>query len=337
MVRTGLQVLGLSLVALAVPFVSAAPARAANVSCQVRSGGAGGAEGNVLEILDSSDSVTHIDREGDEIVISNNADEGPAVCARAVPTVHNIDRIEYTTESGVPFINYHGDGPLGPGATDEPGGDEIEIVVVESYDPKVVNLGGTPEADRIEIGQRNRRVGINLNAQADGGSPDADLTVPLGKGEHVFLRVIGRDGDDEIGALGFAGFPEPVLAAEQLVMTGGPGDDVLRGGPTRDALSGNDGNDELLGGRGNDKLVVGPGRDLAKGGKGDDSIENRSDVGGIDADLLPDRILGGAGNDRIDVGQQLSGDRVDCGAGRRDEVFKDAGDISLHCETTDFR
>lgn len=336
MVRTGLQVLGLSLVALTVLFVSAAPARAANVSCQVRSGGAAGAEGNVLEVLDSSESVTHIDREGEEIVIYNNADDGPAVCARAVPTVHNVDRIEYVTDSGVPFINYHGDGPLGPGATDEPGGDEIEIVVKESYDPKVVNVGGTPEADRIEIGQRNRRVGIDLDAQADGGAADADLSVPLGKGEQVFLRVIGRDGDDEISALGAPGFPKPLLSAERVLMAGGPGDDVLNGGPSRDALSGNDGNDRLFGGRGNDKLVVGPGRDLAEGGKGDDAIENQSDVGGIDADLLPDRIFGGAGNDRIGVGQQLRGDRVDCGTGR-DDVFKDAGDISLHCEITDFR
>lgn len=337
MLRTGLRVLGLSLVALAVVFVSAAPARAANVSCQVRSGGVAGVEGNVLQVVDSSESVTHIDRAGDEIVISNNADDGPAVCARAVPTVHNIDRIEYTTDTGVPFIGYHSDGPLGPGATDEPGGDEIEIVVKESYDPKVVNVGGTREADRIEIGQRNhRRVGINLNAQADDGSEDADLEVPFAKGEQIYLRLIARDGDDEVSALGAPGFPEPVLAAERLVLTGGSGDDVISGGPSRDSLKGDDGDDELLGGRGNDKLTPGPGRDRVDGGKGDDAIENTSEPSGRNPDSTPDRIFGGAGNDRISVGQLLRGDRVDCGAGN-DDVFKDAGDISLHCESTDFR
>lgn len=337
MLRTGLQVMGLSLVALAVLFVSAAPARAANVSCQVRSGGTAGAEGNVLEVLDRSESVTHIDRVGEEIVISNNADREPAVCARAVPTVHNIDRIEYVTESGVPFVNYHGDGPLAPGATDEPGGDEIEIVIKESYEPKVVNVGGSREADRIEIGQRPRQVGIDLDGGAVGGSEDADLSVPFAKGEQVYLRVIGRDGDDELSALGAPGFPEPVLAAERVVLTGGPGDDVLNGGPSRDALNGNDGDDELLGGRGNDKLVAGPGRDRVDGGKGDDAIENTSEPSGRDPDMNPDRIFGGAGNDRISVGQLLRGDRVDCGAGRRDDVFKDAGDVSLNCERTEFR
>ncbi len=339
LLRTGLRILGLSLVALAVLFVSAAPARAANVSCQVRSGGTAGPEGNVLQVVDKSESVTHIYREGDEIVVSNNADREPAVCARAVPTVFNIDRIEYTTESGVPFINYGGDGPLAPGAADGPGaGDEIEIRVFESYEPKVVNIAASPEADRIEIGQRRHdRVAVNLNAQADSGSPDADLVVPLGKSDGIHLRVVAKEGDDEINALGTAGYPDPVLAAERVVMSGGPGDDVINGGPSRDTLSGGDGDDELFGGRGRDKLIVGPGRDLAEGGKGDDEIENHSDVGGIDVDLFPDRIFGGAGNDSISVGQQLRGDRVDCGAGRHDDVFKDGGDISLRCELTEFR
>jgi Ca2+-binding RTX toxin-like protein len=338
MINTGLRVLGLSLVALAVLFVSAAPARAANVSCQIASGGVAGIEGNVLKVSDTSESVTHIYRDGDEIVIFNNADSDPAVCARGIPTVFNIDRIEYRTSSGVPFINYLGNGPLEPGATDEPGGDEIEITVIEDYEPKVVNVGGGPEADRIEIGQRNhRRVGINLNAQADGDSQDVDLSAPIAKGEQVYLRVVAKGGDDELSALGAPGYPEPVLAAERLVMTGGPGNDILNGGPSRDALSGNDGNDQLFGGRGRDKLLVGPGRDLANGGKGGDDIENQSDVGGIAPDLFPDQIFGGAGNDSISVGQQLRGDRVDCGAGRRDDVFKDAGDISLRCERTDFR
>lgn len=340
MVRTGLRVLGLSLVALAVLFVSAAPARAANVSCQVTLGGAAnpaGPEGNVLEVVDNSESVTHIYREGDEIIVANNADSERAVCARTTPTVFNIDRIVYSTSTGVPFINYHGDGPLGPGATAEPGGDEIEITVIEDYEPKVVNVGAGNGSDRVEVGQRNqRRVGINLNAQADGGSQDADLEVGFAKGEQVYLRVSAREGDDELSALGAPGFPDPVLAAERLVLIGGPGDDLLNGGASHDALNGGEGDDELLGGRGRDKLIVGPGRDRAAGGKGGDDIENVSDVGGTEVDLLPDRIFGGAGNDSISVGQQLRGDRVDCGAGR-DEVFKDAGDISLHCERTDFR
>ena len=59
---------------------------------------------------------------------------------------------------------------------------------------------------------------------------------------------------------------------------------------------------------------------MALGGKGGDDIENMSDVGGLAEDLLPDRVFGGAGNDSISVSQELGGDRVDCGAGRRDDV-----------------
>jgi len=337
MVRTGLQVLGLSLVALAVLFVSAAPARAANVSCRVGDAGDPGPKHNVLWVTDRSESVTHIYREGDAIVVSNNADRDPAVCTGPeAPTVFNIDKVQYSTASGVPFVNYLGDGPLAPGVTDEPGADEIEVVVVESYEPKVLNVGGTPGDDRIEIGQfKDRSVGVDLDAGA-AGPKDVDVSAGLIEGDEIYLRVSGRNGNDSISALGAATNLGPVSAAERVVMIGGDGDDVLAGGPSRDALSGNNGDDELFGGRGRDSISVGPGRDLAKGGKGDDSIENHSDVGGIDADLLPDRIFGGAGDDSIGVGQQLRGDRVDCGTGR-DDVFKDAGDISLRCETTDFR
>lgn len=339
MLRTGLRVLGLSLAALSVLFVSAAPARAANVSCRVGDAGDPGPKHDILWVKDSSESVTHIYRDGDEIVVSNNADRGPATCEGGPPTVFNVDKVVYSTASGVPFINYSGDGPLAPGATDEPGqGDEIEVAVIESYDPKVVNVAGGPGDDRIEIGQnRETQVGANLNAGADGAHRDVDVFAGFFPGERVALRVIGRGGDDEISALGTPGFAAPVTVAERVVMTGGPGDDVIAGGPSPDSISGDDGDDELLGGRGNDKISVGPGRDVARGGKGEDSIENRSDLGGIAVDLFPDRIFGGAGNDRINTERGTSGDRVDCGAGRRDSLFASPGDLARNCEETDFR
>jgi Ca2+-binding RTX toxin-like protein len=341
MVRTGLRVLGLSLVALAVLFVSAAPARAANVSCQVTSGGGAnpaGPEGNVLEVLDTSESVTHIYRKGDEIVVSNNADREPAACARATPTVFNIDKIVYTTSSGVPFINYLGDGPLAPGASPEQGAAEIEILIRESYKRKVVNVAGTAAGESIQVGQLDSgTVGVNLDAGADGAYQDGDdIEIDVPPRDEIYLRVVAKGGDDTLSALGGPNFTNHLNSAERLVMTGGPGDDVLDGGPFNDTLRGEDGDDKLLGGRGRDKLLIGPGRDYADGGKGDDDIENQGGFGGIE-DLVPDRIFGGAGDDSISVGQQLRGDRVDCGAGRHDDVFKDAGDISLNCEQTDLR
>lgn len=323
--------------ALAIGLLTAAPAQAANVTCEVESRGPAGPEGDVLRVVDTSRSVTHIYREEDRIVVFNNADRDPAVCAGAAPTVLNIDRIVYTTATGVPFVNYLGDGPLGPGATPEPGADEIEVRITESYASKVLNVAGTQQGERIEVGQLGRhRVGVNLDAQAERGSEDADVTLGVRRGDELTVKIVARGGDDTLSALGGPAFTDALSVAKRLSMTGGPGDDVLRGGPFRDLLSGDDGNDRMFGGRGRDQLSVGPGRDLAMGGKGPDLIFNRSSVGGIADDLAPDRVFGGPGNDRIDVAQELAGDRVGCGRGR-DDVFRDRGDSVRGCETVGVR
>jgi RTX calcium-binding nonapeptide repeat (4 copies) len=336
LIRTGCRVLGLALIALTVPLVAAAPARAANVSCEVVELDPAGPAGDELHVVDASESVTHIYREGEEIVVSNNADRERAACAGGTPTVTTIDRIIYSTESGVPFINYSGDGPLAPGASPEAGAAEIEVTIVEAYNPRVVNVAGSGAGERIEVGQLGPDlVGVNLNAGVEAGAADADVTFTAPR--TAYLRIIGKGGDDTLSALGGAPFQGPFLEFERLTIAGGPGDDVLNGGPSRDSLSGGDGNDRLFGGRGRDKLTVGPGRDLAKAGKGADTIENMSDIGGIDVDLFPDRIFGGAGNDRVSTERGVAGDRVDCGAGHRDELFGSRGDLAQRCEDVELR
>jgi RTX calcium-binding nonapeptide repeat (4 copies) len=322
---------------LALGLLAAVPAQAANVTCAVQSQGPAGPEGDLLRIVDRSQSVTHIYRSEDEIVVFNNADREPAVCAGAVPTVFNVDRIVYSTASGAPFINYLGDGPLGPGATPEPGADEVEVKINEAYRKKALNVSGTNGGERIELGQLGRhRVGVNLNAQADGAGQDADVSLGVSRGDELVVKVKAREGDDTLSALGGGAFTGVLRSIKRLSMNGGPGDDVLRGGPLRDLLSGDAGNDRMFGGRGRDQISVGPGSDLAKGGKGPDLIVNHSSVGGIPDDLAPDRVFGGPGDDRIDVAQQLAGDRVDCGRGR-DDVFRDRGDSIRGCEDVGVR
>lgn len=322
---------------VALGLLAAASAQAANVTCAVESRGPAGPEGDVLMIVDTSRSVTHIYRREDGIVVFNNADREPAVCSGAAPTVFNIDRIVYSTASGAPFINYLGDGPLEPGPTPEPGADEIEVKINETYEPKALNVTGTEGGERIELGQLGqRRVGVNLNAQADGAHQDVDVTLGVSRGDELIVKVKAKGGDDTLSALGGRAFTGVLLSVKRLSMEGGPGDDVLRGGPFRDLLSGDAGNDEMFGGRGRDQISVGPGRDLAKGGKGPDLIFNRSSVGGIPDDLGPDRVFGGPGDDRIDVAQELAGDRVDCGLGR-DDVFRDRGDSIRGCEDAGVR
>jgi len=291
----------------------------------------------VLRIVDTSQSVTHIYRREDGIVVFNNADREPAGCTGAAPTVFNIDRIVYSTASGAPFINYLGDGPLEPGATPEPGADEIEVKINETYRQKALNVTGTNGGERIELGQLGRRrVGVNLNAQADGAHQDADVILGVGRGDELVVKVKARGGDDTVSALGGDAFTGVLRFIRRLSMNGGPGNDVLRGGPFRDLLSGDAGNDRMFGGRGRDQISVGLGSDLAKGGKGPDLIANDSSVGGIPDDLAPDRVFGGPGDDRIDVAQELAGDRVGCGRGR-DDVFKDRGDSIRGCESVGVR
>jgi Ca2+-binding RTX toxin-like protein len=325
--------------ALAIPLLAAGSAQATeNVTCNLVATGPAGPAGDVLEVVDLSRSVTHVYREDEAIVVSNNADSERAICGGGAPTVTTVDRIEYSSANGVLFLNYSGaTGPLEPGASAEPGAEEIEVSLDLGYDSKVLNVGGTAAAEKIEVGQLGRAaIGVNLNAQADGSAQDADVTMAVPAAAEAYVRVVAKDGDDTLSSLGGPAFTAPI-SVERLVLSGGPGDDVLNGGPFRDALSGNDGDDQLFGGRGSDKLQVGPGRDLALGGKGGDDIENISDVGGIAEDLLPDRIFGGAGNDSISASQELGGDHVDCGAGARDDVFIDVGDLVRSCEDVDRR
>lgn len=195
----------------------------------------------------------------------------------------------------------------------------------------MLNVAGTQATEAIVAGQLGRRrVGVNLNSQADGAAQDADLVLETADPAQAEMRLNGRGGSDTLSALGGPGFTGP-FPAERLGLFGGPGDDRLIGGPHDDRLLGGTENDTLLGGQGDDHLTVGPGSDLAKAGKGRDVIENRSDVGGIPEDTAPDKVYAGPGNDQIDVEQTLPGDLVRCASGC-DRAIVDVGDRPKGCE-----
>jgi hemolysin type calcium-binding protein len=311
----------------------AAPGRGSTaITCEYVEAGVPGPLGNVLRIDDRSQSVTHIFNRGGAIVVFNNEDSDEATCTGGLPTVLTVDRIEYTSATGVPFVNYLGSGPLAPGATPEASGSEIEVSIHEDYRPQVLNVGGSPASETAVAGQLGpRKLGVNLNAQDDGAAQDADVVLAPVDPTQAVVRVVGRGGADTLTALGGPGFTGSLIV-DRLLLAGADGDDTLVGGPHDDGLNGGDGNDTLLGGAGRDRLTVGPGADLAKAGTGRDRIENRSDVGGIPPDTGPDRVFAGDGDDQVDVEQLLRGDRVKCGSGRHDSAIVDRGDRARGCE-----
>jgi Ca2+-binding RTX toxin-like protein len=294
----------------------------------------------VLRIEDSSNTATHVYRKGEEIVVFSNVEREPTACAGGTPTVFNVDRIEYSTTNSSPFFDYIGGGPLAPGATPEASGSEIEVLVQEEYEPGVLNVSGTRGGDSIVAGQLGpHQVGVNTNAQEDGAAQDADFILSTADPGEAFVRIVGKAGNDRVSDLGGAGFTGP-LTTDHVSFAGGEGDDTLVGGPHRERLRGDAGNDVLLAGAGNDTVTIGAGHDLAKGGKGDDRIDNIGDVGGAPLDTGSDRIFAGPGNDVVEsvqIPQQLGGDFVNCGSGRRDDAEVDPGDRTRACEKVEVR
>jgi Ca2+-binding RTX toxin-like protein len=80
----------------------------------------------------------------------------------------------------------------------------------------------------------------------------------------------------------------PLAPVNWVVVTGGPGNDLLRGTPGPDRISGGPGNDTLRGLAGADVLTGGRGDDVIDGGDGDDWISG---------DRGADTLTGGKGAD----------------------------------------
>lgn len=116
-------------------------------------------------------------------------------------------------------------------------------------------------------------------------------------------------------------------AAFALTKTCGGGDCV--GTVEDDQLTGTNSSDRIAGLEGNDTIDGRFGPDEIFGGEGNDFIIDNV------AQNATDNIFGGSGNDTIDVkDDQFFADFVDCGGGKRDEVFFDQGQdtIAKNCE-----
>jgi Ca2+-binding RTX toxin-like protein len=97
-------------------------------------------------------------------------------------------------------------------------------------------------------------------------------------------------------------------APQNLVLTGGAGNDTLTGGAGNDRLDGAGGNDRMLGaagddhltgGSGNDTLFGGDGRDLLSGEEGNDRLEGGTGADELQGDSGRDSLFGGGDDDRL--------------------------------------
>jgi Ca2+-binding RTX toxin-like protein len=272
--------LGVAALILALALALATPAAAGTISCTYNAG-----TKTVTATAISDFHQLAFQRDGDELEVSGTD------CGKA--TRFNTDKIvmnDVSSHNLTAFVLLT-EGPLRPGATNEPGSsDEIEIEV---------NLG-TGDNTFIARGSRNMRAGttftggfnferqVNLNA-GESTHVDHDVVVS-GSVQGVWLQ--GTDSDDTLSANGGAGTGSTYL--ERALLSGWDlGRDSLRGGGGPDTLSGEAGADELRGGDDEDIVNGGPGNDLLRGNGDDDTLL------GEDGD---DDLNGGPGQDECDAG-----------------------------------
>jgi Ca2+-binding RTX toxin-like protein len=190
-------------------------------------------------------------------------------------------------------------GPLGPGNLNEGNGSsEIEFTVNGLTPQSTLWVAGTDNADKITLGWYFNRVSgysagqVNLNAFADGGTPDNDISFPQLPG---LIEVLAGAGDDVISGAGTG-----------TIYTGQIYVPLL--------LAGEEGANQVTGGGGDDRLfynepLTPDGADTLSGGGGVDTVDALNDG---DPNLYGASIsLDGIANDGSHCpGLQCSGDNI---------------------------
>ena len=242
----------------------------------------GGAGNDTFQFVSASGlGIVSIARDVDRIDLTRQIDTATA-------HLNNIERIELLA-GGVGF----------DGVTiDNLAGTDVKLVAVDFG-----STGGTKgdsQSDFALIYGGNGNETVTLAMSAGVLSVKGLATqVTLAHTESLdALTINAEGGNDSINA---ATVP---VAAAQIYMNGGAGNDKLTGHLGYNAVSGDDGNDTLGGGAGNDSLLGGSGNDKIDGGAGNDGI-----LGGADNDYL----VGGTGDDTI-VGE-LGNDTITGGTG----------------------
>ncbi len=152
------------------------------------------------------------------------------VSCGALATIDAVTVDMQAKSSGLVVFDLSG-GPLGPGATDEgDGSSEIEFSVIGlSSSQGRIHVDGSSGNDAIAFGSATVNH-ISLNADADGATPDVDVTF----GTVSALSADGKAGNDGISAAGVVNLLQPYNAP--VTLTAGSGSNNLMGGSASDEL-----------------------------------------------------------------------------------------------------
>lgn len=270
--------------------------------CEYVKAGPPGPRGNRLVVW-RRNGVYSIQREGKRIIVRGRE----FGCQMA--TIYNVDRILLRADHETVVVSERR-GAFAPGATRELAGSEIEI---RADVPQLEWIGGTG-ADQVRVSTLSRnRVGLQLDAVADGRASDYDMILPR---PPKALRLLAGHGADLLSSRGLTNMGDHGLY-HVIRLFGEQGNDKLLGGPRDEwRLEDGAGDDLVATGRGSDEIALGLGHDTVFGGGGNDNLyynvyRGRSNRTRPD---LADRLFGGSGNDLLSD-QNRHRDLLDCGAG----------------------
>jgi Ca2+-binding RTX toxin-like protein len=215
-----------------------------------------------------------------------------------------------TSSAGAGDVNRDGRGELLAGAPVIGGGAGAAYLTLGRATTSVVLAGAGTKTWTLAGAAADDAVG-ETESVASAGDVDGD-----GRDDVIVAaRKADSNGRGDSGSAYILLGPSPLAGRCANPLLGTSTKDRLNGTKAGDRIKGLAKKDRLKGKSGKDCLIGGGGNDFLKGGKG------------------KDRHKGGAGNDLIDSRDGRRGDRINCGAGKRDRVKADRGDrVARNCE-----
>jgi Ca2+-binding RTX toxin-like protein len=269
--------------------------------------------------------------------VNGGALEANGVSCGSLSTIDSLTA-DVSSKSSTSVVFDLSNGALGPGFTDEGNGSsEIEFDVVGQSSVGTIRVDGSPGNDTITVGHDGTGL-INLDAGADGATPDADVVFSVAPFQVV---LAGQGGDDVLSANGIVDGVMPYNSEARL--NGGTGTNQLVGGAGGDVLEirtevTSTGTDTVTGGNGFDRLFISTDSTTLKSTYSLDDVANdgvgcpgltcerdnvASDVDAVSGSLAAETLIGRNSSDALfggggnDVLRGLAGaDNLLCSGGK---------------------